>query len=742
MSVGDHAARRLLPVAERGELSRSAGVARRAEPSTANASDARRGDWLAVLAIGALALLAYLPALRSGLIWDDEAHLTAPALQSLDGLRRIWCELGATQQYYPVLHSAFWLEHRWWGDAPFGYHLLNVLLHAAAACLVVAVVRRLGLRGGWLAGLIFALHPVGVESVAWITEQKNTLSAVFYLGAALAYLDFDRTRRGRSYAAATVLFLFALGAKTVTATLPAALLVVCWWKRGSLQWRRDVLPLLPWLVAAIGAGLLTAWVERKFIGAEGATFALSGLERGLIAGRALWFYFGKLLWPANLTFNYPRWEIDPALAWQYAFPAAAVVVATLLGVLAWRGRRGPLAAFLFFAGTLAPVLGFLNVYPFKYSFVADHFQYLASLGVIVPLAATLSAGLARLPVARAAFGVVAAALAGGLGALTWSQCRMYRDAETLYRVTLARNPASWMAHENLGDLLVRAGRDRAAARAHFETALRLNPASAKGHYNLAALLAENPAEVPQAIAHYREAIRLEPTAAEPHNNLGNVLARFPARLAEAIAEYETALRLRPADARTHYNLGVALAKMPGRLPDAIRHFETALAAAPTFAEAHNDLGNALAQAPGRAAEAMVHYREALRLRPDFAPAHYNLALALLEQPGGLDEAVVHLEQSLRLNPAAPEAHYNLGAALVNLPGRLRDAVAHFEEAVRLNPRFAEAHYALAVALFALPDRRSEARAHAEIALRINPDFAPARDWLARTAVATEPASSQ
>ena len=335
--------------------------------------------------------LAYQPAWQGGLIWDDDAHVTKPELRSWHGLYRIWFDLGATQQYYPLLHSVFWIEHKLWGDAPLGYHLVNILLHAMAALMVAAVLRRLEVPGAYLAAAIFALHPVQVESVAWITELKNTLSAVFYLSAAMLYLRFDQERKKPFYAGALVLFVLGLLSKTVTATLPAALLVIFWWKRGKLSWRRDVLPLVPFFVLGAAAGLFTAWVERKLIGAEGAAFDLTFIDRFLIAGRVIWFYLGKLFWPANLIFIYPRWNIDQAVWWQYLFPAAALLLAAALWVLR-RRWRGPLAGLLFFVGTLFPVLGFFNVFPFIYSFVADHFQYLASLGVI----ALVSAGIALL----------------------------------------------------------------------------------------------------------------------------------------------------------------------------------------------------------------------------------------------------------------------------------------------------------------------------------------------------------
>ena len=337
-----------------------------------------------------------------------------------------------------------------------GYHLTNIALHALSACLVVSIVRRLGLPGAWLAGLVFALHPVCVEAVAWISEQKSTLSGAFYLAAALAYLHFDKTRALSRYFLALGLFVLALLSKTVTATLPAALLVLIWWMRGRLQWRRDILPLLPWFGLAIPAGLITAWVERVYIGMREATIALTLAQRLLLAGRAPWFYAFKALWPVNLMFSYPKWKIDPGEWWQYLFPFGLLTLALAFGLLAWRtpANGGPLAALLIFVGTLFPVLGFLNVFPFRYSYVADHFEYLAILAIVIPCSCGLTAAVrahgkpAGLPATALPVLLLAA-----LGILTWRQSGAYRDGETLYRATLARNPDSYFAHLDLGSLL-------------------------------------------------------------------------------------------------------------------------------------------------------------------------------------------------------------------------------------------------------------------------------------------------
>jgi tetratricopeptide (TPR) repeat protein len=635
--------------------------------------------WVSILCA---TLLAYLPALRGGLLWDDSSHVTRLDLQSLHGLWRIWFDLGATQQYYPLLHSAFWMEHRMWGDAVLGYHLTNVTLHAASACLVVMIVRRLSLPGAWLAGLVFALHPVSVEAVAWISEQKSTLSGVFYLASALAYLRFDQSRRASRYWLALGLFVLALLTKTVTATLPAVLLVVLWWQRGRLEWKRDLRPLLPWFALGASAGLFTAWVERTLIGAKGADFTLTLLQRCLLAGRAICFYAGKLLWPRNLTFIYPRWNIDPGEWWQYLFPAGVLALAIGLWLVA-RRHRGPLAGFLIFAGTLFPVLGFLNVYPFRYSYVADHFQYLASLGLIVPIAsvwAILAGRVSPGMIGRIAFAAVPLVT---LGALTWEQSGIYRDTETLYRETLVRNPGSWLAHNNLGTSLLEIPGRRAEAMAHFEAALRIKPDYSEAHLSLGNALLQIPGRLADAIAEYQTAVRLDPDSERAHNNLGHALLQA-GRPQEAIAQLETALRIRPAYAEAHNNLGNALSQMPGRLPDAMAEYQAAIRLDPHLPEAHNNLGRALAQVPGRMPDAIAQFEAAINIRPDYAGAHDNLGNALSEMPGRLPDAIAEYQAALRINPDFVQAHINLGNALLHT-GQTAGAIVEYEAAVRLQP---------------------------------------------------------
>jgi tetratricopeptide (TPR) repeat protein len=668
----------------------------RADPGREASGDFGR----AALVLGAT-ILAYLPALAGGFIWNDSDYVTAPALRSPGGLARIWTEVGVTQQYYPLLHSFFWVQHAVFGDNPLGYHIVNILLHAGSAVLFALVLRRLfaGAFAGaeWLAALLFALHPAHVESVAWITEQKNTASLAFYLASALLYLRFDDTRRPGAYAGALALFACSLACKTVTASLPAALLVAFWWKRGRLDWRRDVAPLAPWLALGAAAGLFSGWVERHYVGAQGTEFDIPAAARALVAGRAVWFYLGTLAWPAGLNFVYPRWDVDPSAAWQWLFPIGILGLCAALWALR-RRSRGPLAAFLFFTGSLFPALGFVNLYGARYSWVWDHWQYLPDLGPIALAAAALVAGWRRFAPGRPRLGAgLAAALAALLGALTWAHCGMFHDDERLYRETIRRNPDTWLAHNNLGILLSNMPGRMNDAIAQYDEALRLRPDYAMTHYNLGVALATLPGRLDDAVAEYQAALRLKPDYAEAHNNLANAWSAMPGRLDDAISEYRETLRLTPGNAEAHYNLGLALSREPGRLDEAVAQYREAIRLKPGYVEAHDDLGAALSAMPGRTDDAIAEYREALRLDPAFAPGWRNLGAAWFNL-GKIPAAVDAFREVLRLKPDSADAHYVLGLALSRTPGGLEEAIAQYREALRLAPGDPGAQKALAAAL--------------------------------------------
>lgn len=708
-----------------------------------------------------LVAAAYHPAWFGGVLWDDDAHLTRPELRTWAGLARIWFELGATQQYYPLVHSTFWLGARLWGDHVLGYHLLNIALHATSAYLVIVVLDRIGARGAVLAGVLFAIHPVEVESVAWMTELKNTLSGALYLCAALVYVDFDRRRQWRLYALALGLFVLALLSKSVTATLPVALLIVFWWQRGALQVRRDVLPLVPWLAVGVASGLLTAWVEHTYIGAHGDEFGFSFVERTLIAGRAWMFYLRSIVWPADLMFIYPRWQID-ATDWRaYLFPIAAAV----LVLSAWLVRartRAPLAALLFFSVTLAPALGFVNVYPFRFSFVADHFQYLAGLGVMALLAAVLHGGAARLSASSSRFALATLPVVGGLilMPLTWRQSRDYVDPGTLYRETLSRNPRAWLAELNLGVLEPHDQEGIGRAIRHFEAALAIYPNEAQINNNLGTSWMEFGRD-DLALRFHREAVRLAPGYAEAYWNLG-VDLQHAGQLEEAIASYRTALRLkRGLPPAVHYDLAVAL-HLLGRDSEARVEADTSFTLDPTHA-ASAELRRKLTVAAGSAIpgqpspdgavspspsartwitagnasiaakrwpDAEDQMRRALALEPNSGEARRGLA-AVLWQAARADEAEQEIRRVLRADGSDAASHDLLGSILLS-QRRTAEAVDEYRRALTVDRGALRPDILndLGVAL-AQQGQIGQARDAFQEALQLRPAFAAARANLAR-----------
>ncbi len=635
--------------------------------------------WAIALVLLVVTVAVYAPALRGGMIWDDDDHITAPHLRSFEGLRRIWVEPGVTQQYYPILHTAFWLEHRLWGDQVLFYHLVNVLLHWLSACVLAWILMRLGAPGPWLAAALFALHPVAVESVAWITEQKNTLSTVLYLLAALLFLRFSDSRRPRHYLAASALFVVAILAKSNTVTLPVALALVCWWRYGAVRWRQDIVPLTPWAVAGVAMGLTTAWLERAMVGASGSEWTMSLAERILVAGRALWFYAGKLVWPHPLMFMYPRWELDPGAAWQYLFPLAAVLALAALAV--WR-RRWPatVTCVAIYLVGLFPALGFFDVYAFRYSFVADHFQYLASVAMF-PLLATLLLGATRHFSPRIRIAVALSAI-GVLSGLTWRQSLTYRDAHTHYRTILALNPRSWMAYNNLGALLLNDGATDEGIRLLRE-GLRYKDAPELNR-NLADGLTQS-GQLVEAVAHYERTLTLDASSAVTENSLGEVLRRL-GRVEEALPHLERATALDPEFAAAFSNLGATLIDL-GRAPESIAPLQQAVSKQPDFAAAFGNLGLAWALLENWP-EANRAFETSLALRPGSALVESNFADALLRQ-GRVAEAAEHYRRALRIDPLLAEAENGLGAALAT-GGELAAARLHFERALELRPGYRSA----------------------------------------------------
>jgi len=545
-------------------------------------------DWFFCLILAVVTMLAYQPAWNGGFIWDDDEYvannelLTAP-----DGLRRIWFSLDAPSQYFPLVYTTFRIERALWGLHPFGYHWVNLLLHVVNALLVWRLLVRLKVPGAWLAAAIFALHPVQVESVAWITELKNVLMGFFFLLTLLAWIEFldERTKRPwRSYLLALILYVLALSAKTTACTLPAALLLILWLQKKPIN-RERILQIAPFVLLGLGMGLVAIWWERYHQGTHLRFVAPGPVERILIASRAVWFYLGKLIWPSNLTFIYPRWNIAPGKALDYIWlVAGAGLCAVIYFVRRYVGRGVEVAA-AFFVATLSPVIGFIMLFTFRYTFVADHYQYLASIGPI----ALASAGVASLAGAfkgsRQLILCIALCVIVTLAGLTWRQSAMYGDIETLWRTTLLRNPDCWMAYNNLGYTLYQANRTPEAMDL-FKRALQINPDNDAAYYNVGNALVQR-GRTSEAIDQYKQALRINPDFAKAHNNLGNALLLL-GRTSEAIDQYEQALRIKPNFAEAHGNLGAALAQA-GRISEAIEQLKASLRINPSNIDARNNL---------------------------------------------------------------------------------------------------------------------------------------------------------
>ena len=678
-----------------------------------------RQDVLAFVALGLLVVVPYLPAmLWGGFVWDDHLYIKVDSVRDVSGLWQIWFSPSAIEEeehYWPLVYTTFWLEHKLWGFAPTGYHIVNVLLHLANTLLAWHLLRRLAVPGAWVVAAVFAVHPLHVESVAWAIERKDVLSGLFYLAAALAWMRFvEKPRRGR-YTGSLVLYTAGLLSKSIVVTLPAALLIGHWWKQGRVS-STDLLRLVPFFAV----GLVITVSDMSFARSVAPiSFDFSLTERTLLAARVLWFYVGKLLWPTNLSVIYPRWDIhiaDP-LAWGYLIAAIALAVAL------WRFRqqlgRGPLAGTLFFAVTLSPVLGFVDYTYMRYSFVADRFQYLAGIGVMVVVIGPTVYGVCRLSDRwqKGSLGVAAIALVV-LGMLTWRQASIYRDEETLNRHIIALNPQARNAHRHLGNALFKQGR-YAEALAAYRVAVARRPNYAKAHSNLGGVL-NKLGRFEEAEPHLRRAIALDPKTKHRHHYLGNALYGQE-RYAEAVDAYRIAIEHHPDNVVAHSNLGAALNKLE-RYEEAETHLRRAIALDAKIKHGYRHLGNAL-YGQERYAEAVDAYRVAIEHRPDDAAAYASLGAAL-NILGRNEEAETYLHRALTLNPHHTEALYFL-ATLRAEQQRYAEMLELLQWLIAIDPNDAVAHVSMGVAFYFL-GRSDEALRSFDQALALDPNLDDAR----------------
>ena len=649
---------------------------------------------LRALLIVAAGVWVFWPALRGDWLWDDDRLITENLqLRGLPGLWNIWFAPGSQVEYYPLEQTVLWLEWQLWHTDTLGYHVVTLVLHLCSALLVWRLLGKMGLRLAWLGGLLFAIHPVQVESAAWSAELKNTLSLPPLLLAMGFYLDYEKGKKTSDYLLALGLFLMALLCKMTVVMFPMVILLYVWWKRGRIGWG-DIKVSVPFFVLSLAMSLITilsgVW-DRQFAHLYPGDVPDGGLAARLaLAGQEIAFYFSKSVLPVGLLPVYPKWAVDPASPLHYF---SWLVLGGVIGWL-WTKRqswgRHALLGLGFFLINLAPCPGFIPAPNMGYAWVMDHFLYLPIIGLIGLVVAAMGQAEERLaPIFRpVGAGVVAMVMI----LLAWesrSYAGIFINSKTLWTYTVRHNPEAWPAHNNLGSILEGEGR------------------------------------ISEATEQYEEALILKPDYVEAHNNMGNVLLRT-GRMTKAMDQYEQALRINPDYARAHNNLG-ALLLQTNRLPEAMEQFEQALKLKPDFAEAHNNLGLCL-QKSGRVEEAVGQFEQALQLKPGNAETHYTLGKALM-QTGRVVEAIQQYQESLRLRSDDVEVRNNLGIALAQ-SGRMPEAMEQFEEALRFKPGDAETHNNLGVVL-GKTGRMPEAMEQFEEALRLNPDYADARNNLAR-----------
>jgi tetratricopeptide (TPR) repeat protein len=560
----------------------------------------------------------YIPAIRGGFVWDDDDYVTEnPLIVAPDGLYRIWFSKEQTSQYFPLVYTTFRIEHRLWGFNPSGYHITNILLHIINSLLLWRLLSRLNVPGAWLAAAIFALHPVQVESVAWITERKNVLMTLFFFLSLLAWVRFiekPEIRLWRFYFLSLGLYALALFSKTTACTIPAALVLILWIKRIPVDKRRW-LQIAPYLVLGLAMGTFIVWWEHHHQGTGRLNLGLNPAERLLLAARALWFYIGRLLWPAKLTFSYPKWDISWTQPVQYLWLIAWLIVGW--GMWHWRERLGRpfIAGVVFFVATLSPLLGFISLYTFRYTYVADHYQYVASIGLITIAVASGCRAAAKIRILPAVAPIILAAY----GILTWQQCHVYRNVESLWRDTIAKNPNSWMACNNLGRALKSQGR------------------------------------IIEAIDCYHQALKIKPDHSNAYYNLGIAYEKLGC-YKDAVDAYKQTAKIEPNDAETYYRLGVVYDKN-GQYSEAVEAFKQAVGIRPDYAEAFSNLGVAYGKL-GLYTEAINACKKAVGIRPDYAAAHYNLGVAYF-RTGDRNSALNEREILKTLNPQEAKNLFSL-----------------------------------------------------------------------------------
>lgn len=606
--------------------------ARLGEQAVGRVSQVWSSGWLRCLLVIAGLVILYSPACQSGFTWDDDEHLTQnPCIIGPQSLGDIWTTRAA--RICPLVLSTFWLEHQMWGLSPMPYHVVNVLMHAGAALLLWRVLLALRVPGAWLGALLWAVHPVQVETVAWVTEMKNTQSGLFFMAAILFYL---RTLQGGSrkrldYSLSLLFGFLGMASKTSVVVLPAVLGLCAWYVEGRVS-RRRLAELVPYVLMALAASALALWTQ-DIEGANDPLWQRSLPERLVTAGAVGWFYLEKLAWPHPLVFVYPKWQVDAASVLWW-LPLIGLLM--LLGMLI--RRRGILFAMLYFLIALGPVMGLLDHYFLRYSFVGDHFQYLASIGPLAFLGAVCSKLPRWVPtLVLAAFGLI-----------SWTQQRLYRDPEVLWTHTLQYHPTCWLACNNLGILRYQAGKVDEAVKL-WETALTSDPRSARTLTNLGYTLQQK-GRLQEALSHYEKAIECDASFGGARYNYGTALLAN-GRVQESLAQLEKAAEISPRNPNIHLNLGNArlLSKDPA---GALQALEQAMQLAPQEVAPLNNLAWLLSTLPDESLrdgkKAVELMTKAMELSPRPSVQTYRTLAAAQAAAGDFNSAIKTATQGLSL----------------------------------------------------------------------------------------------
>ncbi len=676
-----------------------------------------------------MAAVSFYPALFAGFVLDDNIFTESPVVRAWSGLWNIWfspSDIEREGHYWPILYTTFWLEHKLWGITPFGTHLINLLLYMVSVVLLWRLLRCLSVPGAWAVAAVFAVHPMHVDSVAWAIGRKDLLFGLFYMAAVLCWIrsirlgeipgrspDAIRVPRPGLYLAALGLFVAAMLSKSVAVTLPVALGIVLWWHNGRVT-LMDALRIAPFFLVALAIALADLAYYRS--GGD-VSFDYGFAERTLIASQALWYYVGKLFWPADLAVFAPFRDIDigDPLAWGYLI--AAVAVATLL----WFGRhrlgRGALAGALFFAVTLSPVLGFVDFAHMQISFVADRYAYLAGLGVIgavIGMAAHGTSGLSD-SVRISAAGILVAVLAV-LGKLTWDQAGIYRDEVTFYNRIVSINPQAPTFYRNLAAALNDAERPAEALTAS-RIALEQFPGSARAHNTHGiALMALNRLE--EAEESFRRALELDPSHRNARQNMAET-RRSQERFWESLRWYRSVLDIDPEFAPAHAGMGLALYEL-GQYGRAVESLQEAVSLRPGALPigAQQFLADALYRQE-RYEEAIERYRIVIDLDPEHAAAHAGVGYALYRLKH-YEDALESLERSVSFESDSPDnanRHVAIGQAFEAL-GRTEEAAKHYLRGLEVDPRSLTALNSLAWLHFG-QQRYEEALRHYETLVGID-----------------------